>query len=362
MRIQIFGARSVALGVCKAIQTLYPEQQIDGFLVTSLDENPAMLCGLPVKEIGEVAKDMTDAEKKDLVVLVATPEDVHSEIEQVLKRNGFMQYIFIDSVKEAALMERFFEKEKRFPSLHNLTEGEHRPEISIYAVKCGKDKKLENTPDFPEYVHSVFAGDKEKIEERKKQGEIQIDFFDDTGEHISFKNPNYCELTAFYWVWKNRLNVGTEYVGMCHYRRSLDFSAHDLKRLKENNVDVVLQFPMLHEPDIKEHHTRYIREEDWYSMLCALEELYPEYAKVYDQFFSQPYFYSHNLILAKTQVFEDYCAWLFPLLEKIEELSSPKGWERGDRYIAYISESLLTLYFLYHDELNLYHTGRRMYI
>lgn len=37
-----------------------------------------------------------------------------------------------------------------------------------------------------------------------KKGKDDLGYIgDDTGDNISIKNPNYCELTGLYWAWKN---------------------------------------------------------------------------------------------------------------------------------------------------------------
>ena len=66
-------------------------------------------------------------------------------------------------------------------------------------------------------------------------------------------------------------------------------------------------------------------------------------------------------MLAKAKIMKDYCEWLFTILEKVEELSIPKGYERQDRYIGYIGETMTTLYFMANRTmLNIVHTGRIM--
>ena len=58
---------------------------------------------------------------------------------------------------------------------------------------------------------------------------------DNTGDNISYKNPNYCELTAMYWAWKN---IDVDYIGICHYRRYFT-NKNKLKRFiigKKNSI------------------------------------------------------------------------------------------------------------------------------
>ena len=137
----------------------------------------------------------------------------------------------------------------------------------------------------------------------------------------------------------------------------LVFSDDDLLRLKSYDVDVVLPYPMPYEPNIHAHHKRYLKDVDWNALLEALRELQPEYADAFEDVLNQRYLYNYNVILAKKSVLREYCEWLFPILQRVEVLSEPKGCDRADRYIGYMGETLETLYFMKNaDRLNIVHT------
>ena len=344
----IYGAKALALGACLAVQRLYPEYSVKGFVVKSLNDNPDTLAGLPVWEL-------LDVKEKEIPILIAAPEDVHEEIVRDLKANGFFHYTCMDSRLEAKLMEGYFKTFGLFSSLHAMPKGRTAKKLNVYMAKSDRDRPLKNIYNLPKWIYPLWVG--AALNEKVRQGDS-----DDTGENISEKNGNYCELTALYWIWKNKVQ-DADYTGLCHYRRVLDITEEDIMRLEKNDIDVILPWPTLHEPDILEHHSRYMKESDWDAMCQALEELHPEYAEVFPEILAQPYFYNYNILIAKREVFEAYCKWLFPILERTEELSSPKGCERADRYIGYLGENLLTLYFMYHrKDLKIVHTGRNMLV
>ena len=56
---------------------------------------------------------------------------------------------------------------------------------------------------------------------------------DNTGCNISIKNPNYCELTAIYWAWKN---LKVDYIGLVHYRRY--FTKHNFRNCEKKKRDI----------------------------------------------------------------------------------------------------------------------------
>ncbi|MBO6300201.1 MAG: DUF4422 domain-containing protein [Lachnospiraceae bacterium] len=362
MELAIFGAQGYALGAYEALRALYPRRIVPFFIVSKIGNNAPKLGGVPVKEIAAVSSEMSKEDKQNLEVVIATPENVQPEIEETLENYGFRHYSRLDSERWGELMKMFHIKLDRFLPLSALPVGYNKPFTRIYMAKSHKDRPLKNMVSLPDYIFPLQVG--------MAYADIKIaDLADDKGENISEKNCNYSELSGLYWIWKNKLcsegtpeGVEGQYCGLAQYRRMLVFSEDDLLRLQDNDVDVVLPYPMPYEPNIHAHHERYLKDADWTALLTALRELQPEYAEYFPQVLEQRYLYNYNVILAKKAVLRDYCAWLFPILERTEELSDPKGSERADRYIGYMGETLETLYFMKNAaELNIVHTGCKLY-
>ncbi len=117
---------------------------------------------------------------------------------------------------------------------------------------------------------------------------------DNTGDNISVKNPNYCELTGLYWAWKN---LNCEYIGLCHYRRYFAhvpkssnltdkkkaiFSKADYEKLLQT-CDVILpQKRNYYIETVRSHYEHAHHKSDLDEVEKIIAETYPAYSIFYE--------------------------------------------------------------------------------
>ncbi len=183
---------------------------------------------------------------------------------------------------------------------------------------------------------------------------------DNTGDHISEKNPFYCELTAMYWAWKNLRNA--DYVGLCHYRRyfKLDggYYSHILKRTIEQDPSLNTdQIPsLLSKYDIILPNTTYTKRsvyelynlttipEQMQIFIRVLLKMHPEYEGDLYRYLNGNQFIKYNMLIANREIFDLYCEFLFPILDEVHSKLKPLPYLFYNRVLGIFAEVLLPIY------------------
>lgn len=205
--------------------------------------------------------------------------------------------------------------------------------------------------------------------------DVKLDMIgDDSGENISSRNPNYCELTALYWMWKN--DKTSDIVGLFHYRRFLYPRLSKWKRFLYRRVamrDILLEKPsaeqanelvgnpgfdkILEKYDIittnlvanqgrtlLKHYADAHRISDMEVARAVLVEFYPDYVDAFDKQMGGLKFNYANMFVASKKVADEYCEWLFDVLAKIEQRVTIPTDPVQSRIFGYISERLFGVY------------------
>lgn len=177
---------------------------------------------------------------------------------------------------------------------------------------------------------------------------------DDTGENISEKNREYCELTALYWMWRNPMDA--DYVGLCHYRRYFADKVtprYVRTTLSGGGYDVITCKAAVHDHRNIHELCLYIGIENYLLMTDSLLKLHPECyeAMSYTTFFSNKWT-PCNMFIASREWTNGYCQWLFPVLRDVERRMRESPYARANRALGYMGEYLLGVY--------LRHTGARV--
>ena len=175
---------------------------------------------------------------------------------------------------------------------------------------------------------------------------------DDTGENISERNGNFCELTGLYWAAKN---LDSDYIGIVHYRRYFASRLHRFERKKRRVIgheelnailattNVVL--PKERHYFIETNYTQYIHahhEQDLRVTRAIIERKCPEYLPAYDTYMSKTHGHHFNMFVMKKELLQHYCTWLFDILFELEKELDISSYSTNDkRVFGFVSERLL---------------------
>jgi hypothetical protein len=175
---------------------------------------------------------------------------------------------------------------------------------------------------------------------------------DDSGQdHMSEKNPSWCELTGVYWMWKN---CSDDIVGLVHYRRYFSKSLSKRKVLTEKNIkhkltkyDIIVPNKVnLFQSVEKQFADSYTNDPKLLLLIRRTVKLnYPEYLDAYDKVMSGSEIYFCNMMICSKELFRQYCEWLFSILFDIEKNVDMTGYsDYQKRLYGFISERLLTVW------------------
>ncbi len=345
-QIVIYGARIVANEVVNCLMGEPYHLTVKAFLVSEKQGNPNSIMGIPVMTVKEGKE-----RYKNALVLVAVLEKYYNEIMETLQKEGFKNIISLtfesdlwSGIRGNYYKELCREKGKEYltleEELEKVPESSETGKVSVYMAKCHVDRELKEDISLYGWETPIQVG--------ADLTEIEISRIkDNIGENISRKNREYCELTALYWIWKND-KIST-YAGLCHYRRHFCLDKLQLARLANSDIDVVLTIPILNYPNVRSAYIYDHCEEDWEIMLEAIKKLAPEYYKTADRLQKGVFYYAYNMFIAKKEIFDLYCSWLFPILDYCETYCAKKEDIYQNRFIGFLAERLMSIFFLQND-------------
>jgi hypothetical protein len=176
---------------------------------------------------------------------------------------------------------------------------------------------------------------------------------DNMGDNISEKNPRYCELTALYWGWKN---VEADYLGLAHYRRYFA-AGHAKDRFDRiltgaqaerilSSCDIMVPEPRRYVIEtIYDHYTHAHPAAPLDCALGLIRDQHPEQAPAVDAVMGRTWAYTFNMFLARRDVADAYCAWLFPILFEVEKRVDLATYDSYNaRALGFVSERLLNVW------------------
>lgn len=180
---------------------------------------------------------------------------------------------------------------------------------------------------------------------------------DNTGDHISQKNANYCELTGLYWAWKN---LEYDYIGLCHYRRyfadknwgkslagkqNAIFHKADYENLLKRYDVIVPKKRSYYIETVRSQYEHAHFKNDIALVEKIISQEHKEYLEAFNKIMRSRSLHLYNMFVMKKKDFDRYCEWLFSILFKVERNLDLTGYDAYQaRVFGFLGERLFNVW------------------
>lgn len=169
---------------------------------------------------------------------------------------------------------------------------------------------------------------------------------DDEGDNISAKNPRYCELTALYWAWKN---LDADYIGLAHYRRYFAGSGERSVLTKSDAIGFLSKAPIVLPrkrhyviETVGNHYAHTFDKAHLEITRQSLQEMAPADVSAFDEHLEARSAHIWNMFIMRRDILDQWCSWLFPILENIEtRIDFKEMTPFEERVVGRVAERLL---------------------
>lgn len=348
--IYIFGAhsRSRTLGIY--LTTLYNDTRILAYLVDNDEENPDEIDGVPIIHLKKGIEI-----REDVPIYLGTRSVFHADIISRLHQLTGGSIVSVTPELDIELRNQYvkmvfeqkgwsFVKFDDLPQIGStdtaLAEGKQR--ARVYVAKSVYDTPLMGNYEIQSWERMLQVGC-----DNSDQQLSDCIYYDNVGEHISMHNKQFCELTGLYWIWKN---AGEDILGLCHYRRHFLLGNDWQLTMQYHGIDVILPVPLYVAPSLGENYRMRHTKCTWNAMMSVLRKNPCEF-DIAQKFFEENGCYSPcNMLIARKQVLQDLCAWLFPILFEVVSQIGVLEDAYQNRYPGFLAERLISFYFYEHSD------------
>lgn len=328
--IYIVGAHSRARTLGVYLTKIYPDMKIKAYLYDNDEPNPDSIEGIPVIRLDDNTGLETDSS-----VYLGTRGIYHSALTRKLQRIGMKKIIPVTPQLDMELRNRFLslyyaEMGRSYDRFDSIGES-----ACIYVVRSIFDKPLQEPYLLSTFRREIQAG-------AVLTQERVCALVDDTGDNISARNRQFCELTVLYWIWKN---ARQDIVGLEHYRRHFLLQEGWHQKMRDNNVDVILPTPLYVAPSLAQNYRDRHVASDWEFMMDYLKRVYPQDYKEAASFFEKNLYSPCNMFIMKKEVLDALCTWLFPIIFVCAEHGGERKDAYQNRYPGFLAERLISFFF-----------------